>query len=265
MGSWGVGIFQNDIADEIKDCYINKLKSGKNDKEALAETIRENSEMISEDDDKFDFWFALSSITFDYGRITDEIKTTALELIESGDDLKRWDSKADQRKRSVQLEKLREKLLSETPPPKKVRIIKPTICPWKKNEIYLYKLDSEIYRSTEFYNSYMIILVDSLLDMSFYVEDVIDRYPITYLKLTKEIPQSIQEINSLEFIANQEDEYRFFWCGSSLKNSKKHLIYWGEYDFERKVNSAYFSDRDDVYLYILDNWKNRDRVILKDF
>ena len=29
MGTWGVGIFQNDVALEVKDSYIKKLQVGK--------------------------------------------------------------------------------------------------------------------------------------------------------------------------------------------------------------------------------------------
>ena len=30
MGTWGPGIFQNDVADDLKRVYIEKLKLGKN-------------------------------------------------------------------------------------------------------------------------------------------------------------------------------------------------------------------------------------------
>ncbi len=29
MGTWGTGIFQNDVGDDVKTDYINKLKLGK--------------------------------------------------------------------------------------------------------------------------------------------------------------------------------------------------------------------------------------------
>ena len=37
MGTWGVGIYQNDISADVKEDYIAKLKSGKSDEVALKE------------------------------------------------------------------------------------------------------------------------------------------------------------------------------------------------------------------------------------
>lgn len=34
MGTWGVGIYQNDISVDVKEDYIAKLKSGKSDEVA---------------------------------------------------------------------------------------------------------------------------------------------------------------------------------------------------------------------------------------
>lgn len=37
MGCWGGGIFQNDVADDVRTDYRNKLRLGKSDEEALKE------------------------------------------------------------------------------------------------------------------------------------------------------------------------------------------------------------------------------------
>ena len=49
MGTWGVGIYQNDISADVKEDYIAKLKSGKSDEVALKEILSEyfNSSLIS--------------------------------------------------------------------------------------------------------------------------------------------------------------------------------------------------------------------------
>ena len=41
MGTWGVGIYQNDISADVKEDYIAKLKSGKSDEVALKEILSE--------------------------------------------------------------------------------------------------------------------------------------------------------------------------------------------------------------------------------
>lgn len=76
MGSWGTGIFQNDVSEEVRTDYRNKLKLGKSDEEALKELLDDSQEYLKEDDDRYDFWFALSSVMYDLGRLTNEVKNT---------------------------------------------------------------------------------------------------------------------------------------------------------------------------------------------
>ena len=44
MGTWEVGIYQNDLSADVKDDYISKLKAGKSDEQALAEMLDEYKE-----------------------------------------------------------------------------------------------------------------------------------------------------------------------------------------------------------------------------
>ena len=44
MGTWGTGIYQNDLSADVKDDYISKLKAGKSDEQALAEMLDEYKE-----------------------------------------------------------------------------------------------------------------------------------------------------------------------------------------------------------------------------
>ena len=90
MGTWGTGIFQNDIGDDVKTSYINKLKLGKNSEKALEELISENQEVLQDSEENFDFWFALSSVMYDYGRLTENVKNKVLAMIDSEEELNRW-------------------------------------------------------------------------------------------------------------------------------------------------------------------------------
>lgn len=55
MGTWGVGIYQNDISADVKEDYIAKLKSGKSDEVALKEILSEYQEDMEDIDCKYDF------------------------------------------------------------------------------------------------------------------------------------------------------------------------------------------------------------------
>ena len=113
MGNWGAGIFQNDISDDVKTDYKNKLKMGKSDEVALQEILSENSEFLDDAEDKFDFWFGLSSVMSDLGRLTEEVRNIAVGLIDRGGDVFRFeDDKSELKKRKAELEKLRNKSAS---------------------------------------------------------------------------------------------------------------------------------------------------------
>lgn len=85
MGAWGAGLFQNDVSEDVRTEYNNKLKMGKADEDALKEILAENAEFLNDDEDKFDFWFALSSVMSVLGKLIDEVKNTALEHIDVDD------------------------------------------------------------------------------------------------------------------------------------------------------------------------------------
>lgn len=123
MDSWGADIFQNDISEDVRLDYTNKLKLGKSDEDALKEIIAENKDFLSDNEGKFDFWFGLASAMSDLGRLTNEVKNTAVELIDSGGDRFRFaDNKRDFKKRGSVLEKLRAKLVGEQPERKKIAV-----------------------------------------------------------------------------------------------------------------------------------------------
>ena len=41
MGAWGTKLYQNDIASDIKESYINKQRAGKTAEEALRELLED--------------------------------------------------------------------------------------------------------------------------------------------------------------------------------------------------------------------------------
>ena len=63
MGTWNVGIFQNDIADDVKDEYIECLREGLSDEEADKKVIKNNLDIINlESYDSVEFWLGLAMI-----------------------------------------------------------------------------------------------------------------------------------------------------------------------------------------------------------
>ncbi|MGN0676037.1 MAG: hypothetical protein ACI4KG_09805 [Oscillospiraceae bacterium] len=256
MGAWGTGFFQNDTADDLRYYYKAKLKKGKSDEEALMEIIEESKDYIYEDDDKYDFWFGLADLTYDLGRLTNEVKVEALKLIECGGDLERWEG-SDRKKRQKQLDKLKEKLLSEPLSRKNIPIVKPFVCPWNVNDVFVYCLNSDEYKGTALYDKYVCILVDEIVNHDVVVPKLGDMLPVVYLKLLDKYPKTNMDIENASFLSRyiNSNEYRFMLCRKGFSNFKKRVVYWGQLDFKRADNSKsrYFKNIDfyaDVGLHV---------------
>jgi len=263
MGHWGAEIFDNDIADEVKDEYIGKLKTniGKSDEQILSEFLSENDDYITDDEDMIDFWFALSSVMHDYGRLTDEVKQKALDIIEKGLDAQRWEESREHKARLKQVEKLKTKLLSPLPKYRKVTVLKPWICPWKANDVFLYKFDdlnfSEISKLNHYemcdalkyknyeatFNEicksypYILLIVKDLLEVDWTTYGIYSLNPRTYLKLSNKVPNSLDDIDSAIFIPEAKcwkkasNEYRFLrlWSKRGFKSAQKLLSHLGNF------------------------------------
>jgi hypothetical protein len=206
MGAWGAGIFQNDVSEELKSDYVKKLKMGKTDEEALSEIIDDYKDMTDDPDDEIDFWFALSLTMHKYGRLTDYVKEKALTIIESGKDFERFeDDKSELKKRIKNVEILKNTLNEPMPERKKVPLRKKIIAPFEPNEVYYMKLSDDFFKDSEFYNKYIIMIIESLVEEGLEIKEIIDIYPRTYRKLSDVEPKNLEDINAAEFIPSWKD------------------------------------------------------------
>lgn len=160
MGAWGTGLYQDDDTCDIKEEYLNYLRIGKTNEEALQEVISDNKEMIKDDEIGPLFWLALADTQWKYGRLTNDIRDRALEVIDSGKDLERWkeDKKLFQKRKKV-LEKLKEKLNTEQPSEKKISKIKFERVNWKVGDIILYQILNEDFKEHRWYKKYVLLKV----------------------------------------------------------------------------------------------------------
>lgn len=159
MGTWGVNLYQNDTASDIKEDYIDKLKRGKTNEEATNEIIYENKEILECDDNETaDFWFALADVQWDLGRLLENVKVKALEYLDREEHLEVWKEQSDKilRKRKEVLQKLKHKLQSTMPLEKKISKYKIYKCEWKIGDIFAYQFLSEYSREKGFYGKYIL-------------------------------------------------------------------------------------------------------------
>jgi len=120
VGIWGPGIFSDDVADDVREEYRELLGDDVPDEEATRQIL---AEYLREPGDETTVRLALAATQTGLGRLDDNVKAKALELIDSGAALTPWleGKPSDVRARKTALERLRKRLLAPQPDRKKVR------------------------------------------------------------------------------------------------------------------------------------------------
>lgn len=142
MGAWGVGLYSDDYAMDVRADYRDALKFGKTDEEALEEVFNKDLPPAGSEDENV-FWYALADTMWNYGRLTTEVKDKALFFLENVTEDERWDSEKTWERRKQVLIKLKEKLLSEQPERKRVAKYPEYRCPWNMGDVFAYRFHSK--------------------------------------------------------------------------------------------------------------------------
>lgn len=162
MGAWGAGIFDDDMASDIRGEYKTLLSLGKSDEQVLQLITDFFYSDCKDTEDESVFWLALALSQWEYGRLTEDVRSMAIKMIDSGADLSRWDeagNEANYRKRVKVLEQLKDKL--QSPMPKKKSLAKPILIrsSWDVGDLLAYRLQSKDVRDSDFYGHYALIRV----------------------------------------------------------------------------------------------------------
>jgi hypothetical protein len=131
MGASSTALFSDDVACDVRDECIELLSTGADPSEVATALIRTWSDSIEDADDGPVFWLALAATQWKYGCLSAEVRARAIEVIDGGSDLKRWEGASVARRRSVLLA-LRERLLSEQPATRRPPRRKPIVVPANK-------------------------------------------------------------------------------------------------------------------------------------
>lgn len=199
MGAWGPKLYQDDLAEGIRDIYKDRLKRGKTGTQITEELLVEYERELLDPDDAPIFWFALADTQWELGRLEDVVKEKALFHIRDGHDLKRWkleDSKGAL-KREMVIKELKEKLLLPQPAQKKISQYKFYKCKWNEGDVYAYSLESEYAEAKGLYGQYF--LFHKIGETTYWPGHII---PIVRVKITKnsELPKTKEEFENLEYV-----------------------------------------------------------------
>lgn len=126
MGSWGTGISGNDTAMDLRSeyqaaFYYFDIETAL---QKIDTYVRNEGFDESDEGDWCDYYYSLADFMWKKGILTEGVKTQVLTMIDSGFGLDIWEEsgKAALKERKKVLEKFREKLCSEQPAKKKIKI-----------------------------------------------------------------------------------------------------------------------------------------------
>lgn len=146
MGAWGTPIFSDDTAADTRDAFSDFIAQGLTPTEATDRLIAESADILADDYDANVFWLALAASQWKLGRLLDTVRDRAVAIIDSGDDLRRWQDnpKSEINQRKKHLAKLREQLLSPQPKPKKLKPFAKSSTDFKAGDVAAFRLNEVI-------------------------------------------------------------------------------------------------------------------------
>lgn len=121
MGTWGTGLYADDTCCDVRDDYVQALKSGMPDDEAYRYILQRHSFVLDDPEFSYMVYFPLAETTWKYGRLNEELRSIALALLKQLEDCSSWGAGAKARKKVQQA--LEEKLLSPQPERKLVKFV----------------------------------------------------------------------------------------------------------------------------------------------
>lgn len=230
MGTWGAKLYQDDIAEDVRDYFKDQLKRGKKGREITEDLITGYEDIIKSDDEAEVFWLALADTQWNLGRLEDYVKEKALYYIHEGRSLQRWkeENPGKVKIREKVLNELENKLLSEQPQEKYVAKYKLYQCEWKIGDVYACALENIYAEENNLKGEY--ILLHKVDEYVYWPGHVI---PIVRIKITqnKKLPENIKEFDELSYLQISEWSYEDVFYGPEGKCmmndvvvSDKHIL-----------------------------------------
>jgi len=199
MGTWGPKLYQNDVSQDVRSEYKDKLRRLVKEEEITSILINKHQRAIQDEDDRTNFWLALADTQWELGRLEDHVKDCALECIENGGDIKVWEAESPKlaKIRAKVLDDVKTKLLSPQPPKKEIKPYRLYTCEWNIGDVYAYKFTGDYAKEHGFEGRYL--LVQKISNGSWHPGHTV---PIVYAKITPSdrLPQSVEEYNSIKYI-----------------------------------------------------------------
>lgn len=268
MGVWGPNIYQDDLAEEVRDYYKDQLHRGKKGTDITQELLSQYRNALSDSEDASVFWFALADTQWDLGRLEETVKKQALKYIENGSGLGRWAPDSEEaQKRAQILEKLQGKLLSAQPVEKKVVQYRLYHCKWKIGDVYAYHLSSEYAKENGVQGKYLFFVkVDEETWHPGHTIPVVYFYWVVSSKLL-----CLDELRTVDYIpqffvpeAYKQNPQRKVKFSLSLLSTSAGVIPKKQLTFLGNIGKPDRVANEDPNPYAV-RWKNFEKYIIENF
>jgi len=146
MGSWGTGISSNDVYEDVYSEFMDFYDEGLEPIEATKKVIENNSELVNDPEDKFNFWFALAMAQWTCKALDHDLLDKVKDIIDSGKDITLWKELGAESTELKQREKALAKFLDkisqekEKPRKRKKKVIRDAV--YEKGSCLTFKLDN---------------------------------------------------------------------------------------------------------------------------
>src|SRR5919106_1722965 len=90
MGTWGPGIFSDDLALDVRDVWRDALMDGLDDTTATERVLDQFRESFDDPEEAVVAWIALAAAQHQTGRLQPLVRDHALAVLDAGGDLAAW-------------------------------------------------------------------------------------------------------------------------------------------------------------------------------
>ncbi len=212
MSTWGTGLWDSDIASEIRGDFKKCLIYTSSLEDAISKYFRSNHEMISDTDDGPIAIMVIAQMLWKYGLLSNDFLSLACHAV--GRDLENWKNNtciADYSNRKKQLDKYLSQLKSIQPKEKQIKRLKPFENSWQKGDILAYKYKGSCqFRKEE--NSKIEVYSGGYL---LFIFECMEDYPVFYVKFCQSDIYNLCDFNNYPFIP--------FLYGQS--ENREHMVY----------------------------------------
>lgn len=117
MGAWGPEIFDDDVALDVKNMFEEDLANGLSATDASQHVLNNPPWGFDDEEDTATTVLALAALQMEYHVLSQSVKERAIDVIDSGVPLWRWEGLPDDRmaSRIAVLQSLKQQLLDVTP------------------------------------------------------------------------------------------------------------------------------------------------------